>query len=421
MKNISYALILLAFCSFDQKVFSQYSTSYLSYEYTEILSYSIKITYSTSGSYKPTTIYDFYGNALSTLQARYDQNRKVIEEEYGRVWYLELINKSNKATLNKYKSTIKAEIDAKAGYADFSKSSVTDSWVNFISQPFRISSIKDEIKLLQSCQKELNRIKYQDPDNYIYSKRYKSIAQTLEKLKTCSSSEIKNLSWQKTELNNNNNSNNTSGTTFKKNNQNTYTKYAKYDQSTNSWINIKDEKNIFVIKDDQLYRNNSQVSSNMLGLDVTYGDTYVEYIFFKNGGMTPYHYRFYNDSKSGLHVYYNGQLLYAYYNTSTSSNSGGYTNPTKEQLENTGGVRFYVNQDIGVIKIYVQNTLVGTLDKYYTNKDFVPDCDDNLGGAMDGVNLKVGTYSYYATTNGMTWEGQFTIKPGGCHTIRLTK
>jgi len=205
MKQFLKTLILPLFITYSVQAYSQYSSSYLSYEYTEILSYSIKITYSTSGSYKPTTIYDIYGNALNTLQAKYDQNRKVVEKEYGKLWSLELINNSNKATLQNYKVTIKAELDAYSGSADFSKSSVTDEYISFISQPFRISSIKDEIKLLQSCQTELNRIKLKDPDNYIYSERYKSIVQTLDKLKTCSPSEIKNLSWEKTELNNKSN------------------------------------------------------------------------------------------------------------------------------------------------------------------------------------------------------------------------
>lgn len=201
LKTVFLSIYLLA----GVKGYTQVTVSYLSYEYIEILSYSITITYTESGSYKPTSMYDFYGNALSTLQARYDHNREVVSQEYGKLWNLELINESNKATLNYYKQAIKEELDANSGSADFSKSSVTEEYISFISQPFRVQSISDEIKLLQSCQIELNRIKYKDPDNYIYSKRYKSIVQTLELLKNCSVSDIKYLSWENTELNNNSN------------------------------------------------------------------------------------------------------------------------------------------------------------------------------------------------------------------------
>lgn len=190
-------LFLSLFILFSTRGYSQYPTSHLTYEYIQILSYSINVTYSETGNYKPNSAY----GVAHTLQARFDQNFEIVEQEYSKLWSLELINNSNKATLNKYKSTIKVEIDTKAGHADFSNSSVTDSWVNFISQPFRISSIKDEIKLLQNCQSELIRIKYNDPDNYIYSKRYKSIAKTLEILENCDPSEIKKISWEYTELN----------------------------------------------------------------------------------------------------------------------------------------------------------------------------------------------------------------------------
>lgn len=205
MKQSLKTFILSLFIIYSVQANSQYSTSYLSYEYTEILSYSIKITYSTSGSYKPPTIYDFYGNALDVMQKRYDANRKAVSIAYGNVLNLELINKSNKAKLSKFKTEIKYEIDNNISSWDFGRRNNAEYAIEYISFPFRDESIKNEIRLLQSCQTELNRIKYKDPDNYIYSKRYKSICKTLEMLESCSLSNIRFLSWEKTELNNGNN------------------------------------------------------------------------------------------------------------------------------------------------------------------------------------------------------------------------
>jgi hypothetical protein len=88
------------------------------------------------------------------------------------------------------------------------------SWLKYITQTFKLPSIKAEILLLQSCHNELNRIQQQDPNNYIYSIRYKSILQTLDLLKTCNTSEIQNLSWQRTEIQNSNIRNTNTPTTF---------------------------------------------------------------------------------------------------------------------------------------------------------------------------------------------------------------
>ncbi|MCB9336147.1 MAG: fibrobacter succinogenes major paralogous domain-containing protein [Flavobacteriales bacterium] len=210
MKNFYTSLFLLLLLLGNKRTFSQYSASYLSYEYTEILVYSLSITYTVSDNYYPYTRTSFYANSLASSQSRYDYNHNIVSTEYGRLWNLELINNSNKTILAKYKAMIKNEIDVNSTHADFSKESITQEYISFISQPFNVPSIKDEIKLLQSCQTELNRIKYKDPNNYIYSKRYKAISKTLELLENCEPSQINNLSWEKTELENTTNTGNSS-------------------------------------------------------------------------------------------------------------------------------------------------------------------------------------------------------------------
>ena len=146
MKQSPKTFILSLFFMYSVQVYPQYSTSYLSYEYTEILSYSIEITYSTSGSYNPPTIYDFYSNALDVLQKRYDANKKAVSVAYGNVWNLELINKSNKSELNTYKTKIKYEIDNKISRWDFAIGANAEKAIDYISFPFRDESIKNEIR-----------------------------------------------------------------------------------------------------------------------------------------------------------------------------------------------------------------------------------------------------------------------------------
>jgi hypothetical protein len=206
MKQKLFTLLLVTLFLIN-KGKAQYSTSYISYEYTEIMAYSIEITYSSSsGFYQPYSPYVSLGNALATMQARYDKNHAIISKEWGKLLSLDLINLNNKATLKQHQETISAEVKMNCK-GDLGNQAYADGWIEYVTQTFRIQSIKDEILLLQSCQNELTRIKYKDPDNYLYSKRYKSIMKTLDLLKNCSTSEIKNLSWEKTELENTSNNN----------------------------------------------------------------------------------------------------------------------------------------------------------------------------------------------------------------------
>ena len=182
-------------------------SQFISFEYTEILIYSIEIKYSSSsGSYQPfSPDLDFYGNAMAQMQARHDRNFKSLSNEYFKLKDLKLINYSNNSTLNNYRAERLNWVKRAIESSDVGNESNTSKIRNYCSAIYSYPSIKNEILLLQSCQKELNRIKYKDPDNFLYSKRYQSIMKTLEKLKNCSTSEIQELSWERTELENQNN------------------------------------------------------------------------------------------------------------------------------------------------------------------------------------------------------------------------
>lgn len=193
-------IIVLVFSFFGQLIKSQ-SVSYLSYQYVEIISYSIKITYY-GDTYYPSEPYGSSGNILGQLQARYDRNKKMVSDEWGKVEYLELINKSNKEYLEKFKQELRNGMEAWRG-ADFGYQPNADNCIAYITQIYNDKYIRAELKLLQRCNDELNRIKYSDPDNYPNSKRYKSISMVLSALADCQPSEISSLSWEAYEINGN--------------------------------------------------------------------------------------------------------------------------------------------------------------------------------------------------------------------------
>ena len=202
-------IIVLFFLIFS--ISNAYS-QYISYEYTQILIYSIEINYSSSnGSYQPwSPDLNFYGNAMAQMQARYDRNHSILSKEYFKLKDLKLINSVNQSTLNNYRAARLGWIYNAIKSWDLGNETNTANIRNYCCEIYSYSAIKNEISLLQSCQIELNRIKYKDPDNYLYSRRYKSIMRTLDKLKNCSTNEIEGLSWERTELENQNANDNNS-------------------------------------------------------------------------------------------------------------------------------------------------------------------------------------------------------------------
>lgn len=193
----------------------------LSYEYTQILLYSFEIKYSSSnGSYIPwSPDWNIYGDALRQMQARYDRNHSILSKEYYKLKDLKLINTINQSALNNYKTARLNNIYKYISTWDVSNDANFAKIRNYICEIYSYQSIKSEINLLQSCQTELIRIKFKDPDNYIYSTRYQSIMKTLDKLKNCSTSEIEGLSWERTELENQSNNNSTNNTNSSNSNQ----------------------------------------------------------------------------------------------------------------------------------------------------------------------------------------------------------
>ncbi len=223
--------VILISC-FSLVVICLYSQSY-SVKYRETLSYSMKIWYS-SGSYNSYNSY--YGNESLTaniLQARLDANRKWLSEEYGKLKYAEFVNPYNKTLHRNWLRDYEDDI-RNAGHYDLSNNRTAERFVyEYIGKFFNISTIKAEIELLKSLNSELYRIQYEDPNNYIYSRRYKAINETLRRLETCDARDISKLSWQETELNMDNN-------TYSNVNNN-YSSYSSY--GNNGSYNAPIQKN----------------------------------------------------------------------------------------------------------------------------------------------------------------------------------
>jgi len=177
----------------------QYNTSFVAVTSDDLIIVGQTTSFTYSGnSYVPfTPDWNFYNNALTTMQARYDYNYQRINGEYGKLLKLKLINPENQKILNEYQIFIDNKIkNTHTDNIDWSIDKNANSYLNFITQVYKIESIKSEIKLLQNIQYELIRIKYKDPDNFYHSKRYEELISALRDLKNSGASEINNIAWK---------------------------------------------------------------------------------------------------------------------------------------------------------------------------------------------------------------------------------
>ena len=135
-----------------------YAQCYVDY-YSSAINYSISITY-ISGNYTPSSpSYYSYGNVLSAMQAKYDANRDWINREWGKLYYLELVNNTNKIKLKDYIKYSEPKINEILRKSDLARTNAAEVIVyNYIKPFFEKEEIKAEIKLLADCASKLNRI-----------------------------------------------------------------------------------------------------------------------------------------------------------------------------------------------------------------------------------------------------------------------
>jgi hypothetical protein len=195
MKGKLYFLLILLLNFYMSK-----AQTFISYEKTTIINLSVKYTFNQNKYIPNTSQYiDPYYMSMAMMQERYDRGYNYVRSELDKVLSLKLINKENLSMLERFKKN-HMPFWRSISNADLTKQEVVQNCINDITDIYKFRDIIAEIKLLQSCNTELNRIKARDPDNYIYLKRYKAISLTLDNLENCISNDIINLSWEKTEL-----------------------------------------------------------------------------------------------------------------------------------------------------------------------------------------------------------------------------
>ena len=138
----------------------------ISYEYLEILTFSLEFSYSNSGTYQPNAVFSLYGNALIALEERYKKNHAIISAEYYKLKDLEMINLYNRDILNTYRNARLQTIYQAGSTWDLSKSADASRLLEFCCEIYSYPSIKRELTLLKNCQNEIDRLKRVNPDGY---------------------------------------------------------------------------------------------------------------------------------------------------------------------------------------------------------------------------------------------------------------
>lgn len=192
MKNLKLIFLNLVFCSFS------FAQSYISSTEINIIQSSTKITYVNGNIYVGSSNYYNSENILGTLQARYDAAHNLISGAWGKVAYTDLINTQNKSTLKawekKVENFLKNDWPRNYNWAQNpSKATEVSTWVLSV---FNRSYIKSEIVLLKEVDSEIRRLKRSHPGTWHKTERYREIITAINKLRTCQTSQIQNISAQ---------------------------------------------------------------------------------------------------------------------------------------------------------------------------------------------------------------------------------
>jgi hypothetical protein len=169
-------------------------TQIISVQYLDIISSTSRITYIGIEYQVKQSNIDF--NYISDMMARrsqmYEAGWSVVNNEYIRLRDLSLINKYNNSVLFNHKKSVDIWKQNISEY-DFSQDYYVSIVTNYLSWPFSLTSIKNEIFLLKRINKEINEIKIKNPSNYDKSKRYYELSKAIKKIENCSPEELFNL------------------------------------------------------------------------------------------------------------------------------------------------------------------------------------------------------------------------------------
>lgn len=173
----------------------------ISYSQIEVVSYSIKYSYSNNGSYDYQAG-NYYSSEemLATLEARYNYNRKLVTNEWGKLKQCVLINQYNKQGLYAHQTAVDKyfeENNAALSTVDWAQNGkLAMELVTYISSIYNNKGIKAELQILHNINAEYYRIKNKNPDDFYKSDRYYELAYVLKSLETCSVSEISELAFK---------------------------------------------------------------------------------------------------------------------------------------------------------------------------------------------------------------------------------
>lgn len=191
MRKLLAVNFLLCFISWSKLNAQTYN---INYSELTIINLSISINYSGSNYSSP---YTSTWAQLNTLQQKFDFYKGMVEKEYGRLMSFDLLNESNRLTLNAHKVLVRIYFEQNdMSRVDWSQNSnFAHQLVNYISSIYNFAEIKSEISLLKAVYAEYNRLKAADPDNFYKSARYNELGLVLTTLKTCNPSEIGKLAF----------------------------------------------------------------------------------------------------------------------------------------------------------------------------------------------------------------------------------
>lgn len=184
-----YFIAILLIFSLPKITFSQVKLSYL-----EIINSSTKLTY-IGLNYQPDynlfrPDFEMISRGLATLSQRYEANFKVCKNEYQKLMNLKLINNNNIQVLTSYQTAVERWAKESFHKFDLSQQQNTNNVLAYITNAFKVQSIKDEIEILQAVSDMYNLVPTASPVIGCQKIMYNNIDKFCDELKNYNSYQL---------------------------------------------------------------------------------------------------------------------------------------------------------------------------------------------------------------------------------------
>ncbi|GAA4092543.1 hypothetical protein GCM10022392_13560 [Mucilaginibacter panaciglaebae] len=133
---------------------------------------------------------------MQVTASKYEAGYNRLKADYDDLMNLELVNKANKANLEKYKVDVKEWADKNFAQFDLSIPANVDKIDRFFNGWYENKNVRDEIALIRNVKLEINRLKIKDPDGFFKSERYLEMGAIFKELEDCQPENISKLAWQ---------------------------------------------------------------------------------------------------------------------------------------------------------------------------------------------------------------------------------